>query len=109
MKDIGKSFGFVLVDMENGNPKDFRKLSDKFVDQNKKDVLLVATSSDEKFSYLLRTDKGNSNIDCSKILKAAQEIVSGRGGGRPDMAQGSGEEANKNKFFLKVEELLKDL
>lgn len=109
VKDIGKSFGFVLVDMENGNPKDFRKLSDKFVDQNKKDVLLVATSSDEKFSYLLRTDKGNSNIDCSKILKAAQEIVSGRGGGRPDMAQGSGEEANKNKFFLKVEELLKDL
>jgi alanyl-tRNA synthetase len=109
VKDIGKNFGLVLVDLENGNPKDFRKLSDKFVDQNKKDVLLLATVAKGKINYLLRAHKDNKEVDCSKVIRSAQEIVEGKGGGRPDMAQGSGEAANKTAFFQKVEESLQEL
>lgn len=105
VKDLGQDFGLVLVDLESGNPKDFRKLSDKFVDQNKKDVLLIATVADGKLSYLLRTHKANK-LDCAGVLKSSQEIVSGRGGGRPDMAQGSGEPDKKKEFFQEIENLL---
>lgn len=109
VKDIGKEFGLVLVDLEKGNPKDFRKLSDKFVDQNKKDVLLLATVANGKLNYLVRSHKDNKKIDCAKVMKNAQEIVDGKGGGRPDMAQGSGDAANKSAFFQKIEENLQEL
>ncbi len=109
VKDIGKGFGLVLVDLENGNPKDFRKLSDKFVDQNKKDVLLLATVANDKLNYLLRTHKENKNIDCSKVIRNSQEVVNGKGGGRPDMAQGSGDKSGKAVFFQKIEENLQEL
>lgn len=108
VKDIGKSFGLVVAEPEGGNPKDFRKLSDKFADQNKKDVLLLSTVAKGKLHYLLRTHKDNKHVDCSKILKQAQSAVSGRGGGRADMAQGSGEPDNKNEFFAAIESLLKE-
>ncbi len=107
--DIGKDFGFVCVNLKNGNPKDFRNLSDKFVDQNTKDALLLYTIEDSKFSYILRTNKKNKNINCSTIIKNSQDIVSGRGGGRPDMAQGSGDSQNADKFIQQVEILLKEI
>ena len=60
-------------------------------------------------SYILRTHKKNKNINCSNVIKSAQEILGGRGGGRPDMAQGSGESANIPKFLIQVENLLGEI
>ena len=108
VKDLGPAFGLVFAELEGGNPKEFRKLSDKFADQNKKDVLLLSTIVDGKLHYLLRTSKDNQKVDCSKILKDSQEIVSGRGGGRKDMAQGSGEPDQKEAFYERVLNLLKE-
>jgi alanyl-tRNA synthetase len=107
--DLGKEFGLVLVDLKNGNSKDFRNLSDKFVDTNEKDVLFLYTLESDKISYILRTNKKNKTINCSNVIKKAQEVISGRGGGRPDMAQGSGELENSQKFIDQVQTLLKEL
>jgi alanyl-tRNA synthetase len=109
VKDIGKDFGFVIVNLKDGSPKEFRILSDKFVDNNNKDVALIYTLEKDKFSYILRTHKNNKKIHCSNIIKEAQTMVSGRGGGRPDMAQGSGETTDPNAFIEKVESLLKEI
>ncbi|PCH45583.1 MAG: hypothetical protein COC23_06525 [Hyphomicrobiales bacterium] len=38
---------------------------------------------------LLKTFKGNSEVKCSDILRAAVAPFAGKGGGKPDMAQGS--------------------
>ena len=108
-KDLGKDFKLVVANIQDGNPKEFRSLSDKFIDQNKKDVVLIYTITGDKIAYLLRTDKNNKNIHCSNILKSSQEIVNGRGGGKPDMAQGSGEAANHAQFIAKIEEQLKEI
>ena len=107
--DLGKEFGLVLVDLKNGNSKDFRNLSDKFVDTNEKDVLFLYTLESDKISYILRTNKKNKMINCSNVIKKAQEVISGRGGGRPDMAQGSGELENSQEFIDQVQILLKEL
>jgi alanyl-tRNA synthetase len=107
--DLGKDFGLVSVDLKNGDPKDFRNLSDKFVDSNKKDVLFLYTLESDKISYILRTNKSNKTINCSNVIKQAQVLISGRGGGRPDMAQGSGELEKAQSFIDQVQTLLKEL
>ena len=107
--DIGKDFGLVSVNLEGGNPKDFRSLSDKFIDSNEKDVLMLYTIDKSKISYILRTNKKNKSINCSNIIKKAQEIINGRGGGRPDMAQGSGDIEKFDVFLQQVELGLKEL
>ncbi|MCO4754341.1 MAG: alanine--tRNA ligase [Bacteriovoracaceae bacterium] len=108
VKDLGKAFGLVTVDLGQANPKEFRSLSDKFVDQNKKDALLLLSESGGKLNYLMRTHKDNSPVDCSKVIKEAQAAIGGRGGGRKDMAQGSGE-GDKSQFIQSVEDLLKEM
>lgn len=109
VQNIGKDFGLVTVDLKGGNPKDFRSLSDKFVDSNQKDVLLLYTKDSDKVSYILRTNRKNQIINCSTILKKAQVCINGKGGGRPDMAQGSGQLADIDQFLLNIELGLKDL
>jgi len=108
-KKLDNGIGLVSVNLENGSSKDFRSLSDKFVDQNKEDILLLYKIEAEKISYLIRTDKKNKSVNCSNVMKEAQEVLSGRGGGRPDMGQGSGESANYLEFITKVETILKGL
>lgn len=106
---ISDKVTLVSVNLENGNPKEFRGISDKFVDQDSESILLLTSTSDGKISYLLRTHKKNKELNCSTLLKGSQEIVSGRGGGRPDMAQGSGDAGNQDQFIVKIKELLKEL
>ena len=96
---LANNIGLVTVNLENGNPKDFRSISDKFIDQNKDDILFLYAVDSNKISYLLRTDKKNKNINCSQVLKLSQDIINGRGGGRPDMVQGSGEAEKKEEFI----------
>lgn len=68
---------------------DVRKLGDLFIDKNPKGVVLITTVKGDKASVLLKTFKGNKDINCSTILKGALDANGGRGGGKPDMAQGS--------------------
>ena len=100
--------GLVTVDLKGTSAKEFRGFSDKFVDQNKEDVLLLYSIDGDKVSYLLRTHKG-SGIKSADIMKRAQEHISGRGGGKPDMGQGSGEAQNFQKFIDSVKEQIKSL
>ncbi|MCT4642588.1 MAG: alanine--tRNA ligase [Bacteriovoracaceae bacterium] len=109
LKDIGKDFKLACVELKDANPKDFRSMSDKFLDKNPNDVLFIYSLSGDKSSYLLRCSKKNSNVHCSNIIKANQEIVTGKGGGKPDMAQGSGVSKNFSLFLEKIETSLKEL
>lgn len=97
----------VHAKLEDVSSKEFRALSDKFTEKNEKDVLLLTTTEGGKYSYLLRTSKTNKQINCSAILKDAQELIGGRGGGRPDMAQGSAQTTSPEVFEQKVVELIK--
>ena len=71
--------------------------------------LVIYTRESDKISYILRTNKQNKSINCSNIIKSAQEVINGRGGGRPDMAQGSGNLDNADQFLNLVQKNLKEL
>lgn len=109
LETLGNQIQLCKVELKETSAKEFRGISDKFVDSNSTGVLFLYTKDENKISYLLRTDKKNKNINCSQVIKNSQEIVSGRGGGRPDMAQGSGDVANSEAFIAKVVELLGEL
>lgn len=84
-----------------------RKLGDIFVDKFPKSVLFLYAIDGDKISFIMKTNRSNKNIDCSSVLKEVMPIVNGRGGGKPDNAQGSGEALRFKDLIEKVETLLK--
>ncbi|MGB0454203.1 MAG: alanine--tRNA ligase [Bacteriovoracaceae bacterium] len=68
---------------------DLRQYSDEFVSKYPKDLLLLASEKGGKRAVLLRTQKANKNINCKELIGSVLTKFNGRGGGKPDMAQGS--------------------
>ena len=68
---------------------DLKELSDRFVNKHKKSILLLYGIKGKKATVLLRSGKGL--LDCPSVLNQALQPLGGRGGGRKDMAQGSGD------------------
>ncbi len=81
---------------------DLRKLSDDFISQYPKGILLLYGENKGKISALLRVHKSNKDINCSKILGESLKSIDGRGGGRADMAQGSAEVSADLGHFVKI-------
>ncbi len=84
-----------------------RKLSDIYVDKFPKGVLFIYGIENDKASFILKTNRTNTSIDCSAILKTVMPMVNGRGGGKADNAQGSGDSAKLNDLIKAVEGALK--
>ena len=88
---------------ENAN---LRKLSDHYLDKNPNGILLLYFEQDQRVSFLIRTAKHNAKIDCQQIMQCGLPIIDGKGGGRKDMVQGSGEHKNFPAFIRHVENQL---
>jgi alanyl-tRNA synthetase len=84
-----------------------RKLGDIFVDKNPKGVVFLYATDADKVSFILKTNRSNSSVDCSAVLKQVMPIVNGRGGGKPDNAQGSGDASKTQELIKAVEGALK--
>jgi len=94
--EIGNKTTFKLAEVpENA---DLKKLSDAFVGKFEKGLVVLYSIKGDKFNALVRTTK-TTDFNANQILKAALEKSGGRGGGKPDMAQGSAD-SNKLKLFL---------
>lgn len=84
-----------------------RKLGDIFVDKFPKGVLFLYAVEGEKVSFILKTNRTNSAVDCSAVLKQVMPLVNGRGGGKADNAQGSGDASKTQDLIKAVEGALK--
>ena len=84
-----------------------RKLGDIFVDKFPKGVLFLYAAEADKVSFIMKTHKTNTAIDCSAVLKQVMPIVNGRGGGKPDNAQGSGDAAKTQELIKAIEGAVK--
>jgi alanyl-tRNA synthetase len=83
-----------------------RKLADIFSDKFPQGVLLLYALEADRVSFILKTHKANSSVNCSVLIKEALAVVNGRGGGKPDMAQGSGEAAQTQALISTVRKAL---
>ena len=87
----------------NADQGNMRKLGDIFVDKFPKGVLFLYSIDGDKVSFIMKTNRGNTSVDCASLLKQIMPIVNGRGGGKPDNAQGSGD-AHKTQELIKAVE-----
>ncbi len=73
-----------------------RHLSDTLMAKIKSGVVIVAKADDGKVSFIVRvSDDLTGKISAGRIVQEIAPIVSGRGGGKPDMAEGGGTDAAK--------------
>lgn len=87
-----------LVCAEAPEGADLKSLSDDFVSKFTNGVLVMTANKDGKLAAIIRCSKG-VKIQCANVLKDALAPFGGRGGGRPDMAQGSADQYDSNAFF----------
>lgn len=105
-KASGKTNGkeFFVADVSSAGVNDLRTLANLFSDKHPQGVALILQRDGERMNALLKSPK--DGIDCGKILKDTLPLMEGRGGGKPDMAQGSGVAAKSDVFVGAVKKVL---
>ncbi|CAN5864210.1 alanine--tRNA ligase [soil metagenome] len=73
-----------------------RQLSDTLLARIKSGVVVLGRSGDGKVSLIVRTSADVSKrIPAGQVIKELAPIIGGRGGGKPDMAEGGGNQPEK--------------
>jgi alanyl-tRNA synthetase len=73
-----------------------RQLSDTLLAQLKSGVVILGRRADGKASLIVRTSTDLSKrVPAGRVIKELAPIIGGRGGGKPDMAEGGGPEPQK--------------
>ena len=91
-----------------------RQLSDTLLARIKSGVVILGRSTDGKVSLIVRTSADLlKKVPAGQVIKELAPIVGGRGGGKPDMAEGGGTQPEKLEAALQasyevVERLVQD-
>ena len=73
-----------------------RHLSDTLLAKIKSGVVVLARTEEDKVSFIVRvSDDLTDKVKAGNIVQEIAPIVGGRGGGKPDMAEGGGTDASK--------------
>jgi len=73
-----------------------RQLSDTLLARIKSGVVIIGRSNDGKASLIVRTsDDLTKRVPAGQVIKELAPLIGGRGGGKPDMAEGGGSQPEK--------------
>jgi alanyl-tRNA synthetase len=89
---VEKAGNVVLAQAQDLAPGPLRDLSDRIRQQEKADGAIVASVGDGRVHIVVNLAEGLG--DASKIANEMGQIVGGKGGGRPTMAQAGGDNAD---------------
>ncbi|MCO6509659.1 MAG: alanine--tRNA ligase [Aridibacter famidurans] len=82
--------------VEDLDPSGMRHLSDTLMAKVKSGVVIIGRKADGKVSFIVRvSDDLTDRVKAGNIIREIAPIVGGKGGGKPDMAEGGGPEAEK--------------
>ncbi|MCK5913530.1 MAG: alanine--tRNA ligase, partial [Desulfuromusa sp.] len=91
----------LAVKIPGTDGKGLREFSDQLRDKLGSGILVLVAAADNKVSLLVAVSKDlTKQIKAGDLIKPLAEIVGGRGGGRPELAQAGGSDIDK------IEELL---
>ena len=98
-------FKVLATEVEVSNPKEIRQTMDDFKSKKQDTIIILAGHVGEKVSLIAAVPKElTSQVKAGDIIKNMAPIVGGKGGGRPDMAQGGGtqpENISESLRFIK--------
>jgi alanyl-tRNA synthetase len=90
-------------EMEANSAKDLRESADKIKDKLGSGVILLGSKQEGKAMLICKVTKDLVNrFSAGDIIKELSSIVGGKGGGRPDMAQGGGNKPEKLEKALEA-------
>ena len=91
----------LAVKIPDADGRGLREFSDQLRDKLGSGVLVLVADADNKVSLLVAVTKDlTDRVKAGNLIKPLAEIVGGRGGGRPELAQAGGSNTDK------IEELL---
>ena len=83
-------------ELDSLSPKELRDYIDKIKDKLESGIVVLGSKNEDKVMLICAvTDDLTKKYNAGKIIKEMSEIVGGKGGGRPDMAQGGGSDPHK--------------
>ncbi|RPA59124.1 alanine--tRNA ligase [Aerococcus agrisoli] len=82
----------IAQNVPNRSMDDLRKIADEWKQKASSDVLVLATSADEKANLLIAVSPKaiEAGVKAGDLIKQVAPKIGGGGGGRPDMAQAGG-------------------
>jgi alanyl-tRNA synthetase len=86
--------GVVLAQTRDLQPGPLRDLSDRIRQQEKADGAIVATVTDGRVHIVVNVAE-SVGVDAAKLANEMGQIVGGRGGGKPTMAQAGGNDPDE--------------
>jgi alanyl-tRNA synthetase len=97
-------------EMEAGSPKDLREAGDRIRDKLGSGIVLLGARVENRaiLTCMITADL-TDRFKAGDIIRQLSGIVGGKGGGRPDMAQGGGDQPEKlNKAMETLYELINE-
>ena len=93
-KDVKEANGvrYIASQVEVSDAGALRTFADQWKQADYSDVLVLATHIGEKVNVLVASK--SKDVHAGNVIKVLAPIVSGRGGGKPDMAMAGGSDAN---------------
>jgi alanyl-tRNA synthetase len=84
----------LVVEVRSGDPLD---VSDKLKQQHAPAAVIVGARDDGTAQLLINLDKSleGRGLDAGNVIRAAAEVIGGKGGGRPTMARAGGKDPDR--------------
>ncbi len=108
IKHLGE-VNILTAQVDGMNADEMKALGDNAKSNMENGVVVLASNTDGKITFVAMAMKEAvaKGVHCGKIIKEITEICGGRGGGKPDMAQGGGKDALKiDDALSKVDEIV---
>ena len=86
-----------------------KTIADKFKENTECGAVVLASNTDGKITFVAMATKAAvaKGVHAGNIIKDITAIAGGRGGGKPDMAQGGGSDASKiDDALARVDDLI---
>ncbi len=111
-QDVVKDFGdFKLVRFitDGKNVKELRKILDGFKSKINRGIFIICSKSDKGINIICSVSKNlTDRFKANELIKIICEKIDGKGGGKPEFAQGGGKNIHKlNKALEEVENIIK--
>jgi alanyl-tRNA synthetase len=95
--------GLDIAILEAPIDSDLRKLSDLYISKFQNGAVVLFNKNG---SVLVRASKGAAKLNAGEVLKEILSVINGKGGGKPDMAQGSGDATMISKIVPQARAVL---
>lgn len=96
VKHLG-NVNILTAQFDNVSANELKALADKAKEQMVNGVVVFASNENGKITFVAMAmkDAVAHGVHCGNIIKQITAVCGGKGGGKPDMAQGGGKDALK--------------